>query len=80
MCSRRAGDPPVLVSDSTKARLKVGWTPSFRRLDQQIDHAWKWFRDEMPKMNSETNRIAVDLLEEQDHPLVDEVTPPERSR
>jgi UDP-arabinose 4-epimerase len=48
-CPRRIGDPPVLVSDSTKARQRLGWDPKFPSLDQQIGHAWKWFRDEMPK-------------------------------
>jgi UDP-glucose 4-epimerase len=79
MCSRRPGDPPVLVSDSTKARLKLGWTPKFPRLDQQIYHAWNWFRDEMPNLNLEP-RIPADLQEEKDYPLVDEAKrPPDRS-
>ena len=53
LCPRRAGDPPVLISDSTKARTKLGWTPKYPRLEQQIGHAWKWFRDEMPKLDSD---------------------------
>ena len=48
-CARRVGDPPVLVSDSTKARRDLGWNPRFPRLEQQITHAWNWFRVEMPK-------------------------------
>jgi UDP-glucose 4-epimerase len=35
MCPRRAGDPPVLVSDSSKAREPLGWTPRYPELDQQ---------------------------------------------
>jgi UDP-arabinose 4-epimerase len=50
MCPRRAGDPPVLVSDSRKARELLGWTPSYPGLDQQIAHAWNWFRDKMPNV------------------------------
>ena len=50
MCPRRAGDPPVLVSDSRKARELLGWTPSYSGLDQQIAHAWAWFRDKMPNV------------------------------
>jgi UDP-arabinose 4-epimerase len=49
VCPRRPGDPPVLISDSTKARKQLGWTPKFPSLDQQISHAWKWFCDELPK-------------------------------
>jgi len=50
MCSRRPGDPPILISDSTKAQQLLGWTPNFPTLDQQIAHAWRWFRDELPKL------------------------------
>jgi UDP-arabinose 4-epimerase len=49
MCRRRPGDPPVLISDSTKARELLGWNPKFPGLDQQITHAWKWFQDGIPK-------------------------------
>jgi UDP-arabinose 4-epimerase len=50
MCARRLGDPPVLVSDSRKARELLGWTSKFPGLDQQITHAWTWFRDKMPNV------------------------------
>jgi UDP-arabinose 4-epimerase len=43
MCARRPGDPPVLVSDSGKAHRRLGWTPKFPDLDDQIRHAWAWF-------------------------------------
>jgi UDP-arabinose 4-epimerase len=45
ICARRPGDPPILVSDSSKARQLLGWTPKFPELDQQIMQAWAWFRD-----------------------------------
>jgi UDP-glucose-4-epimerase GalE len=47
MCPRRFGDPPVLVSDSSKARELLSWKPRYPDLDQQITHAWRWFRDKM---------------------------------
>ncbi len=50
MCDRRLGDPPVLVSDSSKARALLGWTPKFPELERQIMHAWTWFRDKMPNI------------------------------
>jgi UDP-arabinose 4-epimerase len=50
ICARRPGDPPVLVSDSSKARELLGWTPKFPELDRQIMHAWTWFRHKMPNM------------------------------
>jgi UDP-glucose-4-epimerase GalE len=49
ICSRRAGDPPMLTSDSHKASQLLQWGPKYPELDQQIGHAWKWFRDEMHK-------------------------------
>jgi len=46
---RRDGDPPILISDSNDARTLLDWCPKVPSLDQQILHAWKWFRDELPK-------------------------------
>jgi UDP-arabinose 4-epimerase len=46
---RREGDPPRLVSDSNKARELLNWQPRFPGLDEQMGHAWEWFRDRMPK-------------------------------
>jgi UDP-arabinose 4-epimerase len=39
---RRPGDPPVLVSDPTRARERLGWSPRYPDLGQQISHAWAW--------------------------------------
>lgn len=50
MCPARPGDPPTLISDSNKARDMLGWTPRFPRLDQQIEHAWRWFNTGMLKI------------------------------
>jgi len=50
MCPRRPGDPPTLVSDSTKARQLLNWKPKFPALKEQIDHAFRWFRDEMQQL------------------------------
>jgi UDP-glucose 4-epimerase len=47
-CPRRSGDPPMLVSDSGRARELLDWTPKHPNLDQQIAHAWTWFHDKMP--------------------------------
>lgn len=40
---RRAGDPPVLVADASKARDVLGWTPQFT-LDDIVATAWRWQR------------------------------------
>ncbi len=39
---RRPGDPPVLVSDGSKARAILGWDPKFTDLDAIIASAWTW--------------------------------------
>ncbi|MBV8809187.1 MAG: UDP-glucose 4-epimerase GalE [Acidobacteriaceae bacterium] len=43
--SRRPGDPPKLVSDSTKARTLLKWKPRFPDLPDQVEHAWNWYKN-----------------------------------
>jgi len=42
MGPRRAGDPPALVADSTRARAILGWAPRRSELEVQIEDAWNW--------------------------------------
>jgi UDP-glucose-4-epimerase GalE len=49
LAPRRSGDPPVLISDSSRAQKLLGWDPQFPDLSRQIDHAWKWFCNGMPR-------------------------------
>lgn len=39
---RRAGDPAVLVADSTKARTVLGWQPQYEDLEEIVRTAWNW--------------------------------------
>ena len=39
---RRAGDPPELVADASRARDELGWKPQYEDLDQIIATAWNW--------------------------------------
>ncbi len=39
---RRAGDPPILVSDSRKAANFLGWTPRYPGLDDIVGTALRW--------------------------------------
>lgn len=41
---RRAGDPARLVSDSTRARTELGWSPRYPELKTIVSHAWQWER------------------------------------
>ncbi|MBF0333095.1 MAG: UDP-glucose 4-epimerase GalE [Alphaproteobacteria bacterium] len=44
MAPRRVGDPPRLVSDSSRARAELGWRPARPDLDVMIADAWRWHR------------------------------------
>lgn len=39
---RRAGDPPALYADSSKAQKELGWVPEFMDIKDTIATAWKW--------------------------------------
>jgi len=39
---RRAGDPPSLVADATRAAAVLSWTPRFPELQTIVEHAWRW--------------------------------------
>ncbi|HDS1733067.1 MULTISPECIES: UDP-glucose 4-epimerase GalE [Pseudomonas] len=39
---RRAGDPPRLVADASKAKALLGWQAQFASLEQIVSHAWNW--------------------------------------
>ena len=39
---RRAGDPPILVGSSQKARQILGWQPQYPLAIDILRHAWSW--------------------------------------
>jgi UDP-glucose 4-epimerase len=39
---RRAGDPPVLIASSERARSVLGWSHRFGELDVILETAWVW--------------------------------------
>jgi UDP-glucose 4-epimerase len=41
---RRAGDPPILVASSDRARAELGWRPAHDRIEEIIGSAWAWRR------------------------------------
>jgi UDP-glucose 4-epimerase len=45
---RRAGDPPILVSDSRKAANSLGWTPRYPGLDDIVGTALRWHAQGSP--------------------------------
>lgn len=40
--ARRAGDPPALYADSTKAQKELGWEIHFTEVRDIIETAWRW--------------------------------------
>lgn len=45
--ARRAGDPPELVADPTRATRILGWTPMHSSLREILETAWKWHQTVM---------------------------------
>ncbi|HRI81464.1 MAG TPA: UDP-glucose 4-epimerase GalE [Opitutaceae bacterium] len=39
---RRAGDPPALYADATKARTELGWVIRYPDIESIVATAWKW--------------------------------------
>ena len=39
---RRAGDPAVLIADSTRITQVWGWKPKYHQLNEIVSHAWQW--------------------------------------
>lgn len=39
---RRAGDPPILIASSARARAELGWQPSRPELHEIVESAWQW--------------------------------------
>ncbi len=39
---RRAGDPPMIVSDPAKLKARLGWTPEHDSLDEIVESALAW--------------------------------------
>lgn len=39
---RRAGDPPALYANASKAKRELGWTPKFQTIEPIVATAWHW--------------------------------------
>ncbi len=39
---RRAGDPPILIADPSRADEVLDWSPKISNLDQIVETAWRW--------------------------------------
>lgn len=44
LAPRRAGDPPALYADSTKAQTELGWQVKFPDIKSIVATAWEWHR------------------------------------
>jgi UDP-glucose 4-epimerase len=41
-CDRRAGDPPILIGSSEKAKKILGWQAHYLDIKDIVNHAWNW--------------------------------------
>lgn len=46
--ARRAGDPPELVADASRAMSELQWNPVHADVKDSIRHAWNWFTSHPP--------------------------------
>ena len=44
MSERRAGDPPALYADSTKAKTELGWEVKYPTIEPIVETAWAWHK------------------------------------
>jgi UDP-glucose 4-epimerase len=58
---RRAGDPPVLVADSTRAAKVLGWRPRYSDLHTIVDSAWNWHANGQHGSRKEVRRNKVSM-------------------
>ena len=49
LSARRAGDPPALVADATKARRVLGWQPQRSALERIVADAWQFEQLSSPR-------------------------------
>jgi len=40
--SRRPGDPPALVAEPSKLKIKLSWKPKYTSIKDTIETAWEW--------------------------------------
>ena len=44
ICKQRIGDAAVLVANSEKARVELGWRPGFATPNSIVETAWNWHK------------------------------------
>ncbi len=50
---RRAGDPAVLIADSSLVREQLGWRPRYETIEDIIQTAWVWHQKEAAAKDSQ---------------------------
>ena len=49
LVDRRAGDPPEVVANASKAMDVLKWTPNYPNVGAAIEHAWQWYLKNPPE-------------------------------
>ena len=60
---RRAGDPPALYADSTKAQTELGWKVKFDTIESIVEAAWKWHEANPQGFDTEKPEEAADATQ-----------------
>ena len=47
ICTRRTGDPAVLLADASAAQRILGWNPLYTSIEEIIETAWCWHTNDM---------------------------------
>lgn len=55
--ARRAGDPPILVASSEKAKRVLNWKPQHAAIDNIIGDAWVWHQKHPHGYKTETKNV-----------------------
>ncbi len=50
--ARRAGDPPTLIADATRAHRALGWKPRLSTLETIVATSWKWHSTRLQVVSS----------------------------
>ncbi|SCZ08242.1 UDP-glucose 4-epimerase GalE [Alkaliphilus peptidifermentans] len=43
--NRRLGDPSILIASSERAKEEIGWKPTYTKIEDIIESAWKWHKN-----------------------------------
>jgi UDP-glucose-4-epimerase GalE len=58
---RRVGDPASAIADASRAAQLLLWTPTYRDINQILEHAWKWLLGQFDKNHGASSPFTIAL-------------------